>query len=813
MKRLAILVALAACSDPPPPVDVGSGTLTAKIFAEPAQIILYVDGVETWKTESGGGDGKPPHGFASVSTKSYAIQQDFGSYRFDENADATIWQGIAKLGAIEPTATGATFDFFAGDQQKGSGSLALDGDHATITLEATSSESVSIGSPLADGEHLVGLGGQSYDVDHRGQHVPLFVQEDGIGKDPTPDDLYQGVWFLTGRRHSTHTPMPMLLSSRGYALAVDTTARTVFDLGKEKADSARYEAWDHTLALHVWLGATPRASLGDMIAWVGKPDHPPPAVFSPWVDAIYGSASVRQVAQALRANGISSSVIWTEDWRGGGDTATGYALKENWHVDRSLYPDFETLASELHALGFQFLVYHNTFVDDTADVHAEAVAGGYPVKDPSGNTYEFTGLSLVGKSSLLDLTSPASVAWGKSVMNEAITLGADGWMADFGEWLPTDATLADGGNALATHNRYPVDWARFNHELLAQPLPGRPPPIYFMRSAWLHSQPLVQVLWPGDQQTDWSDGDGLPSVVPMGLGLGLTGFPYFGGDIGGYMSQGTMPTSEELWYRWVTLGAFQPVMRTHHGRSARDNFQWQHDANSIAHFRRWTRFHQQLAAYLEGSIASFDRDGVPLFRLIALEYPAEDWAWSVLDEFLLGDRILVAPIQIQGVTSRDLQLPAGDWIPLLGGAHASGGAITATAAPAEIPAFVPAGSLLVLYPDGIDSVLPGTGVTQPGNAREVWLYPGTATDPARAAWHDTAGPVSATPQWQWAGRALDAGVPASATFAGAPVAVAPGTDFATLEVVGDGTLELAGGGALTISRGDTSVHTIVRVYR
>lgn len=806
MKYLA-LVLLVACSDPPPPVDIGSGTLTAKIYSDPAQIILYRDGVEAWKTESGGGDGKPPHGFAAVSTKAYAIQQNFGSYRFDENADATIWQSIATLSNIKPTATGATFEF-----SDGTGTLELEGDHATITLASTKGDSISVSSPLADSEHLVGLGGQSYDVDHRGQHVALFVQEDGIGKDPTPDDLYQGVWFLTGRRHSTHTPMPMMLSSRGYALAIDTTARTVFDLGSEKPDSARYEAWDHVLALHVWIAATPRASLGEMIAWVGKPDHPPPAVFSPWVDAIFGSASVRQVAQALRTNGIASSVIWTEDWRGGGDSATGYALKENWRVDRALYPDFETLASDLHAEGFQFLVYHNTFVDDAADVHAECVAGGYPVNDPQGTAYEFTGLSLVGKSALLDLTSPASVAWAKGVMNEAIALGADGWMADFGEWLPTDATLADGNNALATHNRYPVDWARFNHELLATPLPGRPQPIYFMRSAWLHSQPLVQVLWPGDQQTDWSDGDGLPSVVPMGIGLGLTGFPYFGGDIGGYMSQGTTPTTEELWYRWVTLGAFQPVMRTHHGRSARDNFQWQHDANSIAHFKRWANLHQQLAAYLEGSIASFDRDGVPLLRLIALEYPGEDWAWSVMDEFLLGDRILVAPVQTQGATGRDLTLPAGDWIPLLGGDHASG-QITATAAITEIPAFVPAGSLLVLYPDGIDSVHPGTGVTQPGKAREVWLYPGEATDPARAAWHDTDGPTSATPQWQWTGRPLAAGVPASASFSGAPVTLTQAADYATLEVVGDGTLSLAGGGTLTIVRGDTSVHTIVRVYR
>lgn len=800
MKALLAL-ALIGCGDPPPPTVVTVGDYTARVFSDPARIEIASGDTIVWQTEAGAGDGKPPHGFASISTKSYTLTQDFGSYRFDENADATVWQGISTLGNVTATPTGATFELDAGDRALGQGTLALDGGHITITLTTTVGDSISLGQPLAANEHLVGLGGQSFDVDQRGQHVPLWVQEDGIAKSPDPDDQYSGIWFLTGRRHSTHTPMPMLLSSANYALAVDTDARTVFGLGAEQADSARYEAWDHTLALHVWVGAEP---LNQMLEWVGKPAVPPETIFSPWVDAIYGSASVRQVAQALRDNGISSSVIWTEDWRGGGDSATGYALKENWRVDRSLYPDIESLAADLHGAGFKFLVYHNTFIDDTADVYAEATAAGYPVQK-DGATYEFTGITF-GNSTLLDLTSDRSRSWARSVMGEALALGADGWMADFGEWLPTDATLASGEDAFSVeHNRYPVEWARFNRELLTGDQ------LYFMRSAWLHSQPLAQVIWPGDQQTDWSEGDGLPSVIPMGIGLGITGFPYFGGDIGGYMSQGTVPTTEELWYRWVELGAFEPVMRTHHGRSARENFQWQHDANSIAHFKRYARFHQQLALYLQGSIVSFTQHGRALLRLIALEFPGEDWAWSIRDEFMLGDRILVAPIQTQGTTSRDVQLPAGAWVPLFGGATVQGGTITATAAVTEIPAYVPAGSVLVLYPDGIDTVLPSPTVpvaTHPSTTREAWVYPGTATDPTRASWQEVAGPTATAPEYTWTGRPT--GAPATATFDGASVAVTDQGAYSTLTVTGNGTL-VVGEGMLTIARVTTG-DTIVRVY-
>jgi hypothetical protein len=214
----------------------------------------------------------------------------------------------------------------------------------------------------------------------------------------------------------------------------------------------------------------------------------------------------------------------------------------------------------------------------------------------------------------------------------------------------------------------------------------------------------------------------------------------------------------------------------------------------------------QLAAYLHGSAGSYERDGLPLLRLIALDYPDEPWAWTTLDEYLLGDRILVAPIQVQGATSRAVMLPAGRWLPLLGGAPVEGGELTATAPVTEIPAFVPEGALLVLYPDGVDTPFPAPSLpaaTIAGDDREVWLYPGTAANPAHAQWHDHDGPAAAPPHWNWSGR--PAGPAASATFNGVAVPVTSNT----VDVTGDGTLVFAGGGTLTIARGLPTARTRV----
>jgi hypothetical protein len=141
--------------------------------------------------------------------------------------------------------------------------------------------------------------------------------------------------------------------------------------------------------------------------------------------------------------------------------------------------------------------------------------------------------------------------------------------------------------------------------------------------------------------------------------------------------------------------------------------------------------------------------------------------------------------------------------------------------------------MIVAYPDGVDTVndlgsgsggggsgggsgaIPvGAGVTLDsiGGNREVWLWPGDASDPARARWHDDTGP-DGTPQWTWAGRPADAGFPASAMFNGKATNVTLGTDRVTLGVVGDGTLVFDGGGSLTIARGDSKakVHVVLFV--
>ncbi len=807
---VVLVLVLGACGDNVvrAPATLTVGGLEVRLDEVPARIEVRRGDEVLWATAPGlARDGDEPAVFAATRRTDAAVSMQFGSFRFEPDDD-TPWRGVATLAVTAQTAATITFELRdrVGDPM-GTGEVTLtaaDGAGEVVLgldLSAVGGNRASIAFACEDRDHFLGLGGQSFAVDHRGQSVALWVQEDGISKLDVPDDNYDGVWALTGRRHSTHTPMPMMLSSRGWALALDTNRRARFDLCATDPALARLEAWDDQLTVRLFVGNSPRDSIARMTAWIGRPAVPPAFAFAPWLDAIYGQANVRRVADALRAADVPVSVIWSEDWRGGNDEtgpAGGYVLEEDWRVDRTIYPDFEGLAGHLHDSGYKFLTYANTFIDTDADVRSEAIALGHTIKRPDGSVHDFLGVKF-RDSTLLDLSSPAAVAWAKGVYGETFAIGSDGWMADFGEWLPTDAVLASGESGLDYHNQYATDWLRLNHELFteAQARDGIER-LYFARAGGLGAQPYMQVVWAGDQQTDFTVGDGLPSVIPMGIGLGLTGFPYFGHDIAGYMSQTTVPVSRELWFRWVTFGALSPVMRTHHGRSARENWHWERDAETTAHLRRWAKLHMQLVPYLRMLAVDAHATGAPLFRPFVIDHPTWTPGWSLADQYMLGDRIAVAPVVVAGATSREVRLPAGRWYGLLDGAALDSDGdrpLSVSATVSEIPAFVPDCSVLAMYPERVDTVVATAGVAGAGvvtaaavgDDRELWLYPCQAPGAGGVRTMTEAGGLTYVRSGGFG--------PGAAAWNGAPVTFAAegsGGRWLSAEVVGPGRLTVDG---------------------
>lgn len=564
----------------------------------------------------------------------------------------------------------------------------------TVQGQAPNRARVRLG--CEEGGPFLGTGGHQLDVDHQGEAFGLWVAEPGIGKvetDDPPED-----WFITGTRHATSYPLPFLLRPElPVGLLADTAARVDVDLCASDPDVYELAAWEGGLSLYLFGGDDALSVVERHAQASGGIKVPPDVALGPWNDAIRGKERVEQVASTLRAAGAPTGILWTEDWKGAEQTGFGYHLSLDWTLDEELYPDAAGTAALLREQGFEWLAYFSPFVGEEGD--AWESAQDVLLKTEDGQTYTWPSATL-STSSALDLSSPAACAWAQERMTALLDVGFLGWMADFAEWLPPDAVLAYA-DAVDQHNAYPLWWQQCNAELL-----DGLDATWFTRSGWIGTPSLSPVTWGGDQRTSFDTDDGFPTVIPLGLGLSIAGVGFYGHDIAGYNSVGNEPSDQELWFRWAWLGAFSPIMRTHHGAFDDENHQFDTNEETLAHWVRTATEHARLFPYLKGLARLAAERGRPALLHPALVYPGYDWARG--DAWLLGSALFVAPVLERGATGREIELPPGDWYDWWTGAPAQSG--WHDAAVDEIPVFAAAGTVVPMLEQAPETFVDGTSL-------------------------------------------------------------------------------------------------------
>ena len=207
-----------------------------------------------------------------------------------------------------------------------------------------------------------------------------------------------------------------------------------------------------------------------------------------------------------------------------------------------------------------------------------------------------------------------------NLLNET---GVSGWMADFGEHLPLDSRLYSGENAAVFHNKFPEEWAKLNHEAIAEwrsETGTTDEIVYFMRSANLKSTLYTPLYWIGDQMVDWDQYDGLKSVLIAFLSGGIGGNSLTHSDTGGYTQfPPYIVRSKELLMRWVELSTFgSAVFRTHVGSSlSTHNYQIYSESSVTEHFAIFANIFTAFANYRMKLMKKAEKYGWPLMRPLA----------------------------------------------------------------------------------------------------------------------------------------------------------------------------------------------------
>lgn len=267
-----------------------------------------------------------------------------------------------------------------------------------------------------------------------------------------------------------------------------------------------------------------------------------------------------------------------------------------------------------------------------------------------------------------------------------IDFGFSGWMADFGEYLPTDCVLFSGENPENIHNTWPAKWARMNREAVEES--GKLGEIMFFTRAGFSDTPKYStMMWNGDNHVDFSVDFGLPSVIPAMLSLTCCGFGLSHSDIGGYTSFFNLKRDEELYMRWCEMNAFSPVMRGHEGLNPDLNVQFDANERVLKLSAKMSQIHKSLKPYIRSSVEYNAHKGVGVVRPLFFYYD-EEQAYIECFEYMLGRDILVAPVIKAGAESREVYLPDDKWIHLWSKKEYCGGTYKISAEIGKIPVFI-----------------------------------------------------------------------------------------------------------------------------
>ena len=657
-----------------------------------------------WHTQRG-------QAFAAAAVGSAQVDETRGSYTFIDSLSRTCTRQT--LDAITPQ----------GDALAITGTLDCGGEQFigyTLRFSPASDNQLAFDLSFDDpkinrayltyasdsDEHFFGFGEQYTYFDLKGQRVPVWDSEQGIGRGQQPlTFLVDQVSQSGGNPLTTYAAVPQYITSRMRSLFLENSQYTVFDL--RDPNRVQISTFAPGLKGRILYGANPEDLIQEYTAWAGRMRPLPDWILSGAVVGLQGGTqTVREIYSQLKQRGTPVSALWLQDWVGQRSTSFGKQLWWNWELDTQRYPGFSTLVSDLKQDDVRVLLYTSPFLVDVSkkpgaqrNLFKEASEKGYLVKDADGKVYLVQNTDF--SAGMLDLTNPAAVAWYQDVLRtQMLALGASGWMADFGEALPYDAVLANGESGADYHNRYPEDWARLNRDLL-ESQPDGSQDVFFTRSGFSRSPAYTTLMWEGDQLTTWDPYDGIKSAVTGLLSGGISGFSLNHSDIGGYTGISNpvvhVTRSKELLMRWMELSAFTTVYRTHEGNLPDQNAQFYTDAATLDQFDRFARVYAAWGFLRQRLVQNASQTGVPVDRALFINYPNDPEVLKLsYQEFLVGPDILVAPVLDPGVTSQKVYLPAGSWVHVWSG--------TAYRSPYKgqwVAVAAPIGQPPVFYKEGI----------------------------------------------------------------------------------------------------------------
>lgn len=480
------------------------------------------------------------------------------------------------------------------------------------------SRNIAASFSLFNDEKIFGCGESFTALNKRGQKVNIFSVD---AQSTASQQMYK--------------PIPFFFSSRGYGMFVHTSTPVTMDFGHTQHGTNTIYSGDDFLDIFFFIGS-PQEILGEYTSLTGRSPLPPLWSFGLWMGCFsYTSEKqVRDVANKMRKQKFPCDVIHIDSgWFENG-------INCDFEFNKKTFPHPEKMIADLRKEGFRTSVWQIPYFTPHNPIYKEVVDKELFIKDLNGN--------IPTEDAILDFSNEEAITWYKEKIAALLKKGVSAIKVDFGEAAPVKGIYASGKTGWHEHNLYPLRYNKIVSDLTARLNDER---IIWARSAFAGSQ-KYPVHWGGDAEVSDS---GMAGTLRGGLSFGLSGFSFWSHDIGGFSGS----PIEELFGRWSFFGLMSSHSRVH-GFPPREP--WHYSDSFQKTFRAVSMLRYRLMPYIYTQAAVCSSKGLPLMKALLLNYPDDPTAWTIEDEYLLGNDILIAPLMEENIQSRKVYLPEGKWV-------------------------------------------------------------------------------------------------------------------------------------------------------
>lgn len=542
-------------------------------------------------------------------------------------------------------------------------------DNVKGNIKADSTEVIQFN--ISPEEMLYGGGARALGMNRRGNKLALYNRAH---------------YGYETRSELMNFTIPMVLSSKMYAVHFDNSAIGYLDLDSKKDNTLSYETISGRKTYQVIMGDSWTELISNYTDLTGK--QPLPALWTLGnFSSRFGYHSQEEVEKTIKkfeddkipVDAIILDLYWF------GKTIQGTMGNLDWDKDKFQNPT--KMIADLNTKGIKTVLITEPFVLTTSNKWQEAVDKKIVATDKAGNpfTYDF----YFGNTGIIDIFKPEGKDWFWNVYKRLINQGVGGLWGDLGEpeVFPSEALTA-GGKADEVHNVYGHNWAKLIADGYKKDFANQRPFI-LMRAGYSGSQRFGMIPWSGDVSRSWG---GLQSQIEISLQMGMQGMGYMHSDLGGFAGD---YFDNELYIRWLQYGVFQPIFRPHAHEDVAAEPVYK-DIVTKAKAKKQVELRYQLLPYNYTLAFENSQKGTPLMRPLFFEEPDNSKLLTVCETYLWGNDFLVTPITKAGITSTSVYFPKNNnWFDFYSNEEKLAGTTsTTTVIEDHIPVFVRGGAFI-----------------------------------------------------------------------------------------------------------------------